>query len=344
MNENYNNTHQYEDEIDLRELIMVLWKKKIMIISVSLILAILAALYSKTILSSVFKTNMDIVISMPETYITRFGEYKLPISTNGEYIKLIKSNDVIVNTIKDMEYDPKVVSVQSLMDRITIGEISTNTTIIQNSFTVTVSANNAEESLRLAQHLYQNYIDFMDVMIKDRAVSYYYKDFTVQLESIENELNKTREVLAKNEELLANTPETINQEAAAGELQTDTTNYVVLENIINPNYTTLENSIIENKQMIFDLESSINMYEKYLEELKVEQAALDKYYQSGKAGKIEASVMDVVDVSIYQPSEPVAPTRKSSPNTLKNTVIGGVLGGMLSVFVVLFKAYWKKEI
>jgi uncharacterized protein involved in exopolysaccharide biosynthesis len=184
----------------------------------------------------------------------------------------------------------------------------------------------------------------MDVMIKDRAVSYYYKDFTVQLESIENELNKTREVLAKNEELLANTPETINQEAAAGELQTDTTNYVVLENIINPNYTTLENSIIENKQMIFDLESSINMYEKYLEELKVEQAALDKYYQSGKAGKIEASVMDVVDVSIYQPSEPVAPTRKSSPNTLKNTVIGGVLGGMLSVFVVLFKAYWKKEI
>jgi capsular polysaccharide biosynthesis protein len=344
MNENHNNINQYEDEIDFRKLVMVLWKQKIMIISVTLILAILASLFSKIILSPVYKTNLNIVISMPETYTTRFGEYKLPIATNGEYIKLIKSNDVIVNTIKDMEYDTQVVPVQNLMDRITIGEISTNTTIIQNSFTVTVSANNPEESLRLAQHFYQNYIDFMDVMIKDRAVSYYYKDFTVQLESLEIELNKTHEVLAKSEELLANTPETINQEAAAAELQTDTTNYVILENIINPNYTALENSIIENKQMIFDLESSINMYEKYLEELKVEQVALDKYYQSGKVGKIEASVMDVVDASIYQPSEPVAPTYKSSPNTLKNTVIGGVLGGMLSVFIVLFRAYWKKEI
>lgn len=344
MHENHNNMQQYEDEFNLRELIMVLWKQKIVIISVALIIAILAALFSKFILPSVYETNLNIVISMPETYITRYGEYKLPISSNGEYIKLIKSNDVIVNTIKDMEYDTEMISVQDLKNRITIGEISANATIVQNSFIVTISANNPEESLKLAQHLYQNYIDFMDVMMKDRAVSYYSNDFTVQIESLENELNKTREILAKDEELLANTPETINQKAAASELKSDTTNFVVLENIINPNYTALEGSIIENKQMIFDLESSIELYKGYIEELEVEQAALDKYYQSGKTGKIEASIMDVVEVSIYQPSEPVAPNHKSSPSTLMNTVIGGVLGGMLSVFVVLFKAYWKKEI
>lgn len=344
MNESQNNIQQYEDEINLRELIMVLWKQKLMIISVTLIIAILAALFSKFIISPVFETNLNIVISMPDTYITRFGEYKLPISTNGEYIRLIKSNDVIVNTIKDMEYDTKVVSVQDLKDRITIGEISINASTVQNSFSITASAKNPEESLKLAQHLYQNYIDFMDVMMKDRAVSFYYNDFAVQTESLENELNKTREILAKNEELLAKTPETINQEAAASELINDTTNFVVLENIINPNYTTLEASIIENKQMIFDLESSIELYKGYMEELEVEQAALDKYYHSGKTGKIEASIMDVVEVSIYQPSEPVAPTHKSSPSTLRNTVIGGVLGGMLSVLIVLFKAYWKKEI
>ncbi len=344
MNESHSNIQQYEGEFDLRELIMVLWKKKIVIISVTLIIAILATLFSKFILSPVYETNLNIVISMPETYITRYGEYKLPISSNGEYIKLIKSNDVIVNTIRDMEYDTQVVSVQDLKDRITIGEINTNATTVQNSFTVTVSANNPEESLKLAQHLYQNYIDFMDVMMKDRAVSYYYKDFTVQAESLKNELSKTREILAKNEGLLANTPEIINQEAAASELNNNITNYIVLENIINPNYTTLEASIIENKQMIFDLESSIELYKGYMEELEVEQAALDKYNQSGKTGKIEASIMDVVDVSIYQPSEPIAPTRKSSPSTLIYTVIGGVLGGILSVFVVLFKAFWKKEI
>jgi len=294
-----------------------------MIISVTLIISILVALFSKFIISPVYETNLNIVISMPETYITRYGEYKLPISTNGEYINLIKSNDIIVNTIKDMGYnDTQKVSVQDLKSRITIGEISDNANIVQNSFTVTVSANNPEESLKLARHLYQNYIDFMDVMMKDRAVSYYSNDFTVQIESLKNELSKTREVLAKDEELLANTPETINQKAAASELKNDTTNFVVLENIINP----------------------IELYKGYMEELEVEQAALDKYYQSGKTGKIEASIMDVVEVSIYQPSEPVAPNHKSSPSTLMNTVIGGVLGGMLSVFIVLFRAYWKKEI
>ncbi|WP_281532023.1 Wzz/FepE/Etk N-terminal domain-containing protein [Anaerocolumna aminovalerica] len=344
MNESQNNIQQYEDGIDLRELIMVLWKQKIMIISVTLIIAILAALFSKFIISPVYKTNLNIVISMPEIYITRYGEYKLPISTNGEYVNLIKSNDVVVNTIKDMEYDINVVSVQDLKDRITIGEINTNANTVQNSFTVTVSADNPEESLKLAQHLYRNYIDFMDIMMKARAVSYYYNDFTVQIESIENQLIKTREVLAKDEELLAKTPETINQKAAAAELKNDTTSYVVLENIINPNYTTLEASIIENKQKMFDLESSIEMYKGYLEELEVEQVALDKYYQSGKTGKNEANLMDVVEVSIYQPSEPVAPTHKSSPSTLMNTIIGGVLGGIISVLVVLFKAYWKKEI
>ncbi len=344
MNESQDNIQQYEDEIDLREVIMVLWKQKIMIISVTLILAILAALFSKIIVSPVYKANLNIIISMPETYTTRFGEYKLPISTNGEYIKLIKSNDVIVNTINDMEYDTNIVSVQNLKDRITIGEISTNATIVQNSFIVTVSANNPEESLKLAQHLYHNYINFMDVMLKDRAVGYYHNDFTVQIESLDNELNKIREVIVKDEELLANTPETINQKAAAAELKNDTTSYVVLENIINPNYTTLEASIIENKQKMFDLESSIEMYKGYLEELELEQATLEKYYQSGKTGKSEANLMDVVEVSIYQPSEPVAPNHKSSPSTLMNTVIGGALGGMLSVFIVLFKAYWKKEI
>lgn len=344
MSESQNNKQQYDDEINLRELIIVLWKHKLMIISVTLILAILTALFSKLILSPVYETNLNIVISMPETYKTRYGEYELPISTNGEYIKLIKSNDVIVNTIRDMGYDTQIFSVQDLKDRVTIGEISTNANIVQNSFIVTVSASSPEESLKLAQHLYQNYIDFMDVMMKDRAVSYYYKSFTVQTESLGNELSKTHEILAKNEMLLVNTPETINQNAAASELKNDTTNYVVLENIINPNYTTLEASIIENKQKIFDLESSIKMYKGYLKELEVEQVALNRYYQSGKTGKIEASIMDVVEVSIYQPSEPVAPTHKSSPSTFRNTVIGGVLGGMLSVFVVLFMAYWKKEI
>jgi uncharacterized protein involved in exopolysaccharide biosynthesis len=54
--------------------------------------------------------------------------------------------------------------------------------------------------------------------------------------------------------------------------------------------------------------------------------------------------MDIVDINVYRPSVPVAPSHKSSPNTLMNIAIGGVLGGMLGVMIALFKTYWKKEI
>ncbi|MDF2801517.1 MAG: capA [Anaerocolumna sp.] len=344
MIDNESNIQSYEDEIDLRELILALWRQKAIIISMTLVFTIVAGIFAMFIKAPVYETNLNIVISIPETYVTRYGEYKLPISSNGDYFKLIKSNDVIVNTLNDMGYDTKEITIENLKERITLGDITTTAGVIQNSFNVTVSADNSEESLQLAEHLYENYIDFMDVMMKERAISYYYNDFTVQIKTLENTLAKTQEILTENEKLLADTPQTINQKEATKELQTGVSDYIILENIINPNYTTLEGKIIENKQLLIETQSSIDQYGKYLEELDVEKAALDKYYASGKAGKMESSIMDLVDVSIYQPSVPVAPTRSSGMGTVMYLAIGGVLGGMLSVMFVLFRAYWRKEI
>src|SRR5690554_1470030 len=84
----------YEDEIDLRELFTAIWKNKYIIIGIALIAAILAGLYSMFVLSPVYQTKMDIVISMPEKYHTPYGDYSLPITSNQEYINLITSNRV----------------------------------------------------------------------------------------------------------------------------------------------------------------------------------------------------------------------------------------------------------
>jgi capsular polysaccharide biosynthesis protein len=344
MNENHNNIQMYEDEIDLRKLILALWKQKIMIICITLIITLFAGLFSRFMISPVYETKMNLVISMPELYQTRYGEYKLPMSSNGDYLKLIKSNDVLVNTIKDMEYDTSVVTPSNLSSRITFGTITTTANTVQNSFEVTVAAGSPEESLELANHLYENYIEFLDVMMKERAVNYYYEDFTVKVKAAENLQATTEEIVKKNEELLANTPQTINQKEAMQEIQDNTSDFIILENIINPNYTELEKIIIDNKQILITTESSIEEYTKYLEELSTEKEAINKYYESGKAGRIESSIMDVVDVNVYQPSVPIAPTHKSSPNTLMNVAIGVVLGGMLGVMIALFIAYWKKEL
>ena len=103
MSEIQNNANTYEDEIDLRELIMALWRSKYIIISIAIIAAILTGLYSMFMLSPVYQTRLDIVINMPEQYPTRFGDYTLPLTTNDQYINLITSNQVLTNTIRDMD-------------------------------------------------------------------------------------------------------------------------------------------------------------------------------------------------------------------------------------------------
>lgn len=336
----------YKDEIDLKDLIIVLWKKKMIVISSTLIIAILSGLLSIFVLTPVYETNLDIVISMPETFSTKYGEYKLPITTNEQYINLITSNDVLINTIRDMGYNIDEISVEKLKESIAIGSTDTTTNTVQNSFEVTVSADNPEESLKLAQTLYDNYIEFMDVMTKERAVSFFINNFNMEIKTLENQLDSVKEILSKNEELLAATPRIIANGNANLEIQTQlTTNsdYVVPVDTVNPNYIKIENDIIGNKQTINDIENTIRLNSRYLEELNKEKSALIKYYETGQAEKLESSVIGVVETSVYLPSPPVAPTQKTSPSNALNTIIGAVIGGMLGIMVALFMEYWFKE-
>ncbi|WMJ78088.1 MULTISPECIES: Wzz/FepE/Etk N-terminal domain-containing protein [unclassified Sedimentibacter] len=345
MNENQNNVQYYEDEIDLRELIMALWKRKKMIISLTLVVAILAGMFSMFVLSPVYETKLNIVISMPEKYDTRYGEYTLPITTNQEYVNLIKSNNVIINTIDKMGYSSEEASLDSLKKRITVTQNDAKTGSV-NSFEVTVSADNPEESLKLAQILYSNYLDFIDVMTKERAVDYYYNSFNVEMKSLENSLERVKELLKSNEELLAQTPRLIGEGQANLEIQTqlnNDSNYVVPVDTVNPNYIKIENDIISNKQSINSIEASMNQYSRYMEELDVERAAIKKYYRTGEAETLESSVVGLVETYVYLPSPPVAPTQKTSPRNSLNVAIGIVLGGMLGVMVALFQEYWFKE-
>lgn len=345
MNENQNNAQYYEGEIDLRELIMALLKRKKMIISLTLVVAIIAGMFSMFILSPVYDAKLNIIISMPEAYDTRYGDYKLPITTNQQYINLIKSNDVLINTMNDMEYSLEEVSLDSIKKRITVAENDAKTGNV-NTFEVIVSADNPEESLKLAQSLYSNYLDFLDAMTKERAVNYYINHFNVELKSLENTLNSEKEILKKNEELLAQTSQVIKSGQANIEIQTqlnETSDYVVPVDSVNPNYIKLENDIVENKQFINSIENTMRMNNQYVEELEVERTAINKYYRTGQAEKLESSVIGVVETYVYLPSPPVVPTQKTSPSNALNTVIGAVLGGMLGVMVALVKEYWFKE-
>ena len=343
MSEIQNNDNTYEDEIDLRELIMALWRNKYIILSIALIAAILTGLYSMFMISPVYKTRLDIVINMPEQYSTRFGEYTLPLTTNEQYINLITSNQVLINTIRDLDGEGSL-SVEGLRNRISIQKPSSKED--QNSFTVMVSAGSPEQSLQLAQTLFDNYIKFVDIMTMERAIEHYYNKFSTDLISLEISLKSRRELLAKNEELLAMTPQTINQKEVMDEIQESalgSVDFVVMENIINPNYLEIEKQIITIKQEIYAIEDSINRNNEYLEQLEEEKKLIEQYYETGDEDRIRPSLTGVVETNIYLPSQPVVPSRKSGPSTSRNVAIGLVIGLMLGFITAYVREFWLRN-
>lgn len=342
MDNNLEYVQNTDDEISLKELFMALWRQKILIVSITLIAAILTGIFSIFVLTPVYHAKLNIVINMPETYITRYGDYELPLTTNQQYVNLITSNSILTNTIEDMGYDPELVTIEAMRERITIGQVTTSANIEQNSFEVKVSADNPQEARELAITLYDNYIKFVDVMTIEGAIRYYSNDYEVKLRSAQIELQSVNEILIKNEELLGTTPQTINQKEAANEInkQDNVSGYIILENIINPNYTKIEADIIANKQSINTIENNIEIYNDYMAGLDLARETVSDYYASGDFTEIKDTMTSVAKSSIYLPSEPVAPSRKTSPSNTMNIIIGGVLGGMVSILIALIKEYW----
>jgi capsular polysaccharide biosynthesis protein len=337
MNDVQHKEQFYEDEMDFRELFRVLWKKKVMIISFSLVSAILAGLISIFVITPVYNTDLKIDVNIPETYITKYGEYRLPTSTNDQYLRLIISNDVILNTMKNMGYERGIdMTISGLKEKISLGNIEAKNAA-QNVFDVKVSEKSPEESLKLAKTLYNNYIEYVDMLTREKAVNYYDDSFSANLKGQETLLESAKQILKKNEEILAKTPETINQSSL-----TNTGNNIVIENIINPAYTKLQESIVENKQLIITTEDNLRVLKQNLEDLDGEKKIIDKYYETGIA-EGQSSIINIAKTNIYLLSSPVAPIDKTSPNNALSVFIGLIFGGLLAVGIVMINEYWAKN-
>lgn len=342
--EELKNTNNFQEELSLLDIIKALWRQKLPIISITLIAAILTVIISVFVLSPVYHARLNIVINMPETYSTKYGDYSLPITTNEQYINLITSNDVLSNTIEDMGYEAATTTIEAIRERITVDIPAVKTTAEQNSFHVKVAADNPEEARILAQTLFDNYVEFLDVITVEGALAFYTNKYNVALASLDVSLRTNKEILVKNEALLATTPQTINQREAMQEIQdvSNTSDYVILENVINPNYTKIEQDIIANKQAINSIENSMRVYNENLTELDAMKDRIVSYRETGNYGELKSQIVSVTKTNIYLPSDPVAPSNKTSPSNAKNVIIGTLLGGIIGVLVALIKEYWFK--
>lgn len=329
MNEEQNFSN-HEDEIDLKELFMVLWKGKRIIIIVTLVFAILSAIVTKFLIPPVYEAKLDLLVNFPETVSTKYGEYKLLLTTNDQYINLFYSNNVINKTIQDMGYNVEENSIESFTKRISIIKDEKR----PNSFTVKVKSNNPKEALDLVNMLYKNYLILINANTKLRSVEHFIEINTIELNKAEDDLNSNKVLLEQYKKQLDTMSQTINQNSLMDSIKSSSINYMVLENIINQNYTKVELDIINTEQTIYNLEDKINVANQYLNELN--EIKDDIINNKGLVNEYLTSI----NRSIQLPSAPVAPTAKTGPSTSLNTVIAAVIGGMISIIYVLIKKYW----
>lgn len=328
------NYNRYEDEIDLKELFMILWKGKKLIIAITLIFAILTAIITMFFIDPVYEAKLDILVNFPEMVNTKYGDYKMLMTTNEQYVNLIHSNDVLKATMQDMNYDISKSSIESFSSGISIIKDDKK----PNSFTIKIQAGTPDEALNIASNLYKNYIIFLNSMIKSRSVEYFSDYYSIELRKNEDELNSNTVLLEQYKKMLDQIPQTINQKDALESINIGSVDYVVLENIINENYKKVELDIINLEQVIYNLENKINLSKQYLDELSQIKASIVNN------DELATEYFKVINTSIQLPSEPVTPNNKVSPSTSLNVIIGAVIGGMVSVIYVLIKKYWFTEV
>lgn len=321
---------------DIIDLVAPIWKSRILVLVVTIAVALLFCLYNFLTSRTAYTTRFNMAVNMPKSYITKYGEYVLPVMSNEQYANLIKSRYVIKNTINDLKANHDI-ELDDLSDRIQVTSQQTGND--QTVFEVKVTFDRPEYSSIIAEYLYSNLIEYVDVITREKALAYFQDRFIVSKESAELSLQSEEASLKINEALLAETPEFINFDGiknsfAVGE-------YVIIDRIINPAYERLQNDIITNKQNINNLKKSISNCDINLTDIKAEQEAVKEYYVTGEPAATRSKITNITDANFYLLS-PIDAESKSAPQFVKTIVFGVALGLVIGVGIAMLKHWFTR--
>ena len=339
---------RYEEEISLKELILVLVNNWVIIAAITVIIAILGGIYAFGIASPTYQSRIDGTISIPESVETKYGSYPFPTTSPMDYLSVAQSERVLRQTLERLNLET---SVDGLRDRFSIDRDGNS---IHYSFRVT--AGTPEGAKELLETIAEEFIEEVNLLYKERAVDYFISELSVLAESLdEDEIRYTQEL--ENAEALIETMEPrvtlrkliLDDPLYAANLAeqrniniNELSEEMMLEEMVNPIYATQEREI-------FDLMNQLNAIEIHRErnirlraELQEEDEKLMEYRRS-EGNDMTEGLLEVLRSPLRINEEATMPQSPTDPNKQLILAISIVLGLMLGVFVAFFKAYWHNE-
>lgn len=339
---------KYEDEISLKELINILLKNWKLIAGITLIAGLIGGIYAWGIASPVYESKVRGSIDIPEEVETKYGPFRFNTRNNMDYLSVITSDRVLLETIRDLSLDT---TPDSLENRITV-----NNKDESNTFTFTVTSDTPETARSLMLTLRNNFMEETSYINKEKAINYFIRNSYVLLQSHKEKEDYLINDIANTEELLKEIKPTIvlqksvlddpliaatimkNNKLSFEELS----NEMMLVEEINPNYVEVENQIILLKQELKDLSLEKDRNQRFNDELNIEKANLSALRWTNAANSLNSGLLDIMSSVIIIDENPSIPINPIAPRKMLILAISLVLGLMVGVFTAFFKAYWKE--
>ena len=117
---------QNTEEIDLKELFLVLWSKIWILIAAAVGGAVIAALYTILCVTPMYESTSSLYILSKTTTLTSLTDLQLGSQLTQDYMVLAKSRNVVEDVIKELELD---MTYEQFLDTVTITNES-NTRIL----------------------------------------------------------------------------------------------------------------------------------------------------------------------------------------------------------------------
>jgi len=364
--------YSYDDEIDLRELLATIWKRKNIIIAVTVLAVLASGIISFFVLEPVYEASAQILASktsVPEEVIKSpyfmekvIDELDLPSEekytpfalTESVTVQAGKSADIVIIKVED-EDPQRATDIVNTVARLYIDfvqEKGSEVTSLTVSFLQERLAETKEE-LDAAETQLDEIRRSGQLEILDSEVA----RLTQELNSWKSTLStgevRKKELLTGIEELnrvLASTPQTIPGPPDYAGRATQ---------IPNQTYQDLETSLARKQVELKELEVRMSgaqsrippltaeydsVYEKYVEtqrdvgELESKINRLNASITSLDAQIVAAST-SVQEVLLAAPA--VTPVEPVKPRKMLNVAVAGVLGLFVSILVVFFIEYWR---
>jgi succinoglycan biosynthesis transport protein ExoP len=364
--------YPYEDEIDLREYIGILWKWRTVIVSITLLSVLTAGLVSFFVLKPVYEASTQIlaskdslsneVIKSPYFLTKVIEELDLPDEEAYTPFGLAKSVSVQsgksadLTIIKIEDKDPKRAT--DIVN--TVARLYTDFVREKNSESMTTTLAFLKEQRESTQASLDEAEGELD---QSRQAS--------KIEIMRNEVNRLAEELhewrailstgdVRREELITGIKELENLLASTPETIPGPPDYAGrVTQIPNQTYQQFEAGLAEKRIELKELDVRLNRARSKVPELEVQyNSTYEAYLKADRSirelesrvdrlsssimtldAKIVATTTSIPEAVVATPA--LAPTQSIKPRKMLNVAVSAVLGGFVSILVVFFIEYWR---